>query len=157
MWETTKMLSKNYPISHSSSHTIKKLFSYKTSFLHISFPRQCRVYCFNGTQARENSNVVDRDPQGPVLVLVGYQVSDPGGQKWPTNKEKKIKICVYFKVLMFSLRTGGLSCRLDVLHGTLGIKILQFLERKKWIFISAVKCYNFCHPIPGSESGSALS
>jgi hypothetical protein len=44
---------------------------------------------------------------------------------------------------MFSLRTGGLSCSLDIIHGRLGIKILQFFEREKRIFISVVKCYNF--------------
>ncbi len=109
------MLSKNYPISHSVSHKIKKLFSYKTTvhFYIFSFPRVCRVlFYFKGTQARENSNVVDRDPQGLVLVLVGWiRFQILVGKNDPQIKKKRKEMC-YFKVLMFSLRTGRLSCSL---------------------------------------------
>jgi hypothetical protein len=40
-----------------------------------------------------------------------------------------------FEVLDVSLsRAGGISCRLDVLHGGLGINILQFLLKQTVMF-----------------------
>jgi hypothetical protein len=67
---------------------------------------------------------------------------DPGGQKWPTKKEKKNKKFHVLKCWMFSCE--GFSYCLEVLHGGIGINKLQFLEEKNGIFFPAVTFYQFC-------------
>ncbi len=58
-----------------------------------------------------------------IRIRIRNPNPDPGGQKLPTNIEKKLEISV--------LRAEGFSCSLDVLYGGLGISKLQFLIKKK--------------------------
>ncbi len=61
---------------------------------------------------------------------------DPGGQKWPTNTEKKLKNFTFWSAGCYFLKTDvifwGFSCSLNVLYGGPGIDKLQFLIKKRW-------------------------
>jgi hypothetical protein len=51
---------------------------------------------------------------------------DPGGQKCPTEIEKKLRIFMFGSAGFSLLRAEGFSCSLDVLYGGLEISKLQF-------------------------------
>ncbi len=57
---------------------------------------------------------------------------DPGGQKWPTEVDKKILKFIFWSVGWPLLRAEGFFCNLDVLYGGLGIGKLQFLIKKNF-------------------------
>ncbi len=57
----------------------------------------------------------------------GYHTSsvvdpDPGGQRWPTKKRKKVSKFHFWQARCSLLRTEGFSYSLDVLYGDLGIR-----------------------------------
>ncbi len=52
--------------------------------------------------------------------------------------EKKLMHFTFWSAGCYLLRAEGFSCSLDVLYGCLGISILQYFVKKRWIFVSCI-------------------
>jgi hypothetical protein len=78
---------------------------------------------------------------------------DPGGQKWPTNIEKKERIFMFWNAGCSFLRAEDFSLCLCVLYGDLGITKLQFFYQKNILFFWCKFFPIFGHQNPGFKTG----
>ncbi len=69
------------------------------------------------------------------------------------QKQKKLRIFMFWSDGCSLLRVEGFFCSLDVLYGGLGISKKQFLKKKINKYFSAVYFFFFSHQNPGSGSG----
>jgi hypothetical protein len=109
----------------------------------ISTPRKFRTQtplALSTSPAKKKSSVVVPELLRLALILVDWiRIRN----MWANmNSKKSKKKLLFWSAGLSLLRAGGFSCSLNLLQGSIGINILQFLIQKIWFF-STVKYKKF--------------
>ncbi len=131
-------------------HSAKKAECGPRAFCRIR-NRTCQAWGPNPDDLfMKKSSDVDLDPYGSALILGRLNPIRIRIQVGKNDTESEEMYLLFWNVGFRLLRREGFFCSLDVLHGVLGINIMQFF--------SAVHFYNFCVTLrSGSRSESALT
>jgi hypothetical protein len=70
-----------------------------------------------------------------IHIQIADPDPDPGGQKMSHKNRKKSRTVMFLSTGCFFLRAEGFSCSLGALYVGLGISKLEFLIKKKIIFL----------------------